>query len=338
MYRVFRDLSNSFDAEWVHGATLKMLSHIPAVCFRTPRAEKPVRVMGLDFKHPVGLAAGFDKDGRHLDALAKLGFSSIELGTVTPKPQEGNAKPRLFRIPKVHALINRMGFNNAGVDALVKQLDNTSFSGVLGISIGPNKRTTTERVWDDYKVCLERVYAYADYIAVNVSSPNTPGLRALQSRHYFSNLMTKLRAAQVALADTHGQYVPVVVKLSPDESNESLQYMLDELVTIGLDGVILTNTTMHRSSVRGLRFANEVGGVSGRPLASRAGQCLELAKACVGDDLVLIASGGIDTPKEAQARMKAGASLIQVYSGLVYEGPSLVRRLVKGLDHTNQKD
>jgi dihydroorotate dehydrogenase len=331
MYRVFRYLSNFFDAERVHGATLKMLSHMPDVCFRAPHV-KPVQVMGLHFKHPVGLAAGFDKDGRYLDALAKLGFSSIELGTVTPKPQEGNAKPRIFRIPKAHALINRMGFNNAGVDALVKQLENRRFDGVLGISIGPNKTTRTEQVWDDYNACLERVYTHADYIAVNISSPNTPGLRALQHQRYFSDLMTQLRTKQRALADTHGRYVPVVVKLSPDESDEALLNMLDTLVSIGLDGVILTNTSVRRSTLHGLRFANEVGGVSGRPLASRAHQCLELARACVGDDLALIASGGIDTPNEAEARMKAGASLIQVYSGLVYEGPSLVRRLVKRLD------
>jgi len=323
MYRFFRSLSGCFDAEKMHHVALTLLSYIPACCFK-PIASKPVQVMGIEFKHPVGLAAGFDKDGRYVDALGKLGFAFIELGTVTPRPQVGNPKPRIFRLPKARAIINRMGFNNAGVDALVNNIKNTSYQGVIGVSIGPNKDTPAEKIWEDYNYCLERVYRHADYIAVNISSPNTPGLRGLHDITRFSKLMEQLREEQLALTDKTGRYVPIVLKLSPDESDASLKQMAEQFVLSGLDGMIVANTTVSHQG--------EAGGLSGRPLAARAKQCLEVVKAVVGDDVALIASGGIDNPEEAHARMASGASLVQVYSGLIYEGPGLVQRLVSGVE------
>jgi len=213
-----------------------------------------------------------------------------------------------------------MGFNNAGVDALVKNIKKTAYEGVIGVSIGPNKSTPADKIWDDYQYCFERVYRYADYIAINISSPNTPGLRDLHDITRFSKLMTQLREEQLALADKTGHYAPVVVTLSPDESDDSLKQMAEQLVLSGLDGVIVTNTTVSHEG--------ETGGLSGRPLAARAKQCLDVVKSVVGDDLVLIASGGIDSPEEAHTRMASGASLVQVYSGLIYEGPGLVKSLV----------
>ncbi len=330
MYSIFRYLSGFFSAEWVHNVALNILKYIPRFFFKTPQ-ESPVNRMGLVFKHPVGLAAGFDKNGQYLNALAKLGFSSIELGTVTPKPQIGNPKPRLFRVPALHSLINRMGFNNQGVDALVDNIKNHRFDGVLGISIGPNKETPAERVRLDYEYCLNKVYVYADYIAVNISSPNTPGLRALHHKKAFLDLIHALSTARAALMDEHGRYVPIVVKISPDESDEAIKGMVQGLISVGLDGMILTNTTLSRAELRGRRVANELGGLSGKPLAARAMQCLKVAKAAAGDDLVLIASGGIDTPNEAKARLEAGALWVQVYSGFVYKGPGLIVQMVKAV-------
>jgi len=322
MYGCFRKLSHYIDAEKMHHIALSVLRYIPKCCFKKIE-NKPVHVMGLDFKHPVGLAAGFDKDGKYLDALGKLGFSFIELGTVTPQPQDGNPKPRIFRRPKERAIINRMGFNNAGVDALVNNIKKSTYQGVIGVSIGPNKNTPADKIWDDYLYCLERVYSCADYIAVNISSPNTPGLRDLHDITRFSSLMGKLREEQIVLAERIGRYVPMVIKLSPDESDESLRNMAVQLVASGLDGIILTNTTVSHQG--------ETGGLSGRPLATRAKQCLDVVNNAVGDDLILIAAGGIDSPEEARTRMASGASLIQLYSGFIYEGPGLIQKLVGGL-------
>lgn len=322
MYRWFSILSGYFDAEKMHHMALLILRYLPACCFKQIE-DRPVQVMGLEFKHAVGLAAGFDKDGRYLDALAKLGFAFIELGTVTPKPQAGNPKPRIFRLSQKKAIINRMGFNNAGVDELVQNIKNTAYPGVIGVSIGPNKTTSEDKIWDDYKYCFERVYRYADYIAINISSPNTPGLRDLHDISRFSKLMNQLREEQLALADKTEHYVPVVVKLSPDESDESLKKMAEQLLSSGLDGIILTNTTVSHDG--------EQGGLSGKPLAVRAQQCLNVVKSVVGEEVALIASGGIYSPEEAKARMASGASLLQVYSGLVYEGPGFVKSLLDGI-------
>lgn len=328
MYGIFRAITGCFGAEFVHDATLKALAFTPGFCFKTPE-KVPVAGLGLKLKHPIGLAAGLDKNGRYLKALAKLGFSSIELGTVTPRAQTGNPKPRVFRVPEREALINRMGFNNEGVDALVERVKKTPFDGVLGISIGPNKTTDISRVWLDYDYCLSRVYEHADYIAVNISSPNTPRLRTLQQMDSFTSLITKLGDARHALSDKHGKLVPIVMKVSPDEKDEDLKRMAENLMSTGLEGMILTNTTISRADLQGTKYEKELGGMSGRPLAKRAMQCLKLVKTVGGDDLTLIASGGVDSPEEARARMKAGASWVQVYSGLVYKGPRLISQMVK---------
>lgn len=334
MYGVFLWVTGFFSSEWIHGLTLRLLGVMPGFCFKTPK-ETPIKAMGVVFKHPVGLAAGFDKDGRYLKAFSKLGLSSVELGTVTPKPQSGNPKPRLFRVPQLHALINRMGFNNEGVDALVERIKKSTFDGVLGISIGPNKETLERRVWLDYEYCLKQVYLYADYIAINISSPNTPGLRALHHKTAFSELIRALVHARGALIAEHDRYVPIVVKVSPDESDEAIQGMAITLVSAGLDGMILTNTTLSREGLQQLPVSRELGGLSGRPLAKRAIQCLRLVKEVVGDNLVLIASGGIDSPEEAVARINAGASFVQLYSGLVYQGPRLVADIANAYSSLN---
>lgn len=328
MYGIFRGITRFLNAEWTHDMTLKMLPLIPDFFFEKPIVH-PLEVMGLNYKHPIGLAAGFDKNGKYLNALAKLGFASIELGTVTPRSQPGNPKPRLFRVTERNAFINRMGFNNAGVDHLVENIKTRTFEGVLGISIGPNKDTPPDRIERDYEYCLEKVYLHADYIAVNISSPNTPGLRALHHKAAFTGLVQALVNARCALQDKYGRNVPIVVKVSPDESDEAIQEMANGLVTLGLEGMILTNTTISRAEFQGTRFEKELGGVSGKPLQKRAMQCLKLAKQVVGGDLALIASGGIDSPEEAAARIQAGASLVQLYTGLVYEGPRLIARAAK---------
>lgn len=284
--------------------------------------------MGLEFPHAVGLAAGLDKNGEHLDALAKLGFSHIELGTVTPKLQIGNPKPRLFRLPKAHAIINRMGFNNHGVDALLANINKAKYQGILGINIGKNKDTPLNQSINDYVYCLRKVYARASYVTLNISSPNTPDLRQLQRGDYFSDLVSQIREEQLALADENRRYVPLVIKLSPDEDDETLKRMADVILSYGIDGIIATNTTCSRDAVQGLKHANEQGGLSGQPLIERSTQCLRVLKQTVGDDVTLIGVGGISTPEIAREKLKAGASLLQVYTGLIYEGPGLINKLV----------
>jgi dihydroorotate dehydrogenase len=287
--------------------------------------------MGLIFPHAIGLAAGFDVNGEYIDALAKLGFAFIEVGGVTPHAQKGNPKPRVFRLPEVHALINRIGFSNEGIDALVMRIKKIQYGGILGVNIGKNKRTALEHAAQDYMVCMQKIYTYASYITINISSPNMPNLRDLQQAEYFFDLMNQLREEQLHLADVHGKYVPLVVKLSPDESNESLKRMANVLVSLGIDGIIATNTTVSRDTVHDLQHGLELGGLSGRPLTARATQCLYLIKSIAGDDITLIGVGGIDNAKIARERIDAGASLLQVYSGLVYEGPSLIKNLVEAL-------
>lgn len=330
MYRLLRPLLFCLDAETSHELTLSALRYLPRYLFNNVPTNV-VHAFGLSFPHAVGLAAGMDKNGEYLDALAKIGFSFIEVGTVTPKPQLGNPRPRLYRIPKAGAIINRMGFNNHGVDALLSNINKAHYKGILGINIGKNKDTPLNKAVYDYVHCLRKVYACASYVTINISSPNTPDLRQLQHGDYFRDLISRLREEQLALADTHQRYVPLVVKLSPDESDETLKTMADEIVSWGLDGIIATNTTCDRTGVQTLPYGSEAGGLSGRPLAVRSTDCLRVLKEVVGDDLTLIGVGGITNAAVAREKIAAGASLLQVYSGLIYEGPGLVRRLVEGL-------
>lgn len=331
-YQLIRSWLFRLDAEKAHHLTLSILPYLPAFLF----AKKPMRrinVMGLEFPHRVGLAAGFDKNGAYLAALEKLGFSFIEAGTVTPKPQVGNAKPRLWRIPAAQAVINRMGFNNHGVDVLVENVQKARYRGILGINIGKNKDTSLNHAAEDYLYCLRKVYAHASYVSINISSPNTPDLRQLQQGDYFKKLIHQLKEEQMRLADQQQRYVPLVIKISPDETDEELKKMTEVILSHQIDGIIATNTTCARNGVEGLPNAYEEGGLSGKPLISRALQCLTVLKQAVGDAVVLISVGGIDDIEIANQRLQAGASLLQVYTGLIYRGPRLITHLASGLEN-----
>jgi dihydroorotate dehydrogenase len=293
-----------------------------------PPVVAPVDVMGLRFPNRVGLAAGFDKDGVCIDGLGSLGFGCIEVGTVTPLPQPGNPQPRLFRLPEEHALINRMGFNNLGVDHLVAQLQRRRYRGVLGINIGKNLTTSLEAAAGDYLLCLERVYPHADYIAVNISSPNTPGLRELQFGSYLEDLLAQLTARRQQLAQRWGRRVPLAVKIAPDMSPDELRQVGGILVAQDIDAVIATNTTVARDGVAGAPHATEAGGLSGAPLRERSTEVVRLLASEFGTRLPVIAVGGIEAGADAAAKIAAGAVLVQLYTGFIYRGPGLVREAV----------
>lgn len=330
MYSLIRPFLFRLEAEKAHHLALKSLHFAPGCLFTKPKG-RVVSALGLEFPHPLGLAAGLDKNGEHLDDLAKLGFSFIEVGTVTPMPQDGNPKPRLFRLPAAEAIINRMGFNNKGVDALISNIQKANYQGILGINIGKNKETSLDKAVDDYLFCMRRVYPHASYITINISSPNTPDLRQLQQGDYFLSLMTRLREEQLLLADFHQRQVPLVVKLSPDEADETLKQMADLVVTLGIEGIIATNTTCARDKVSSLPHGMEQGGLSGSPLASRSTDCLKVLKGIVGDDVTLIGVGGINSPIVAEQKLLAGASLLQIYTGLIFQGPGFVSKIVEGI-------
>lgn len=329
MYSMIRPLLFNLEAETAHHLILSALDYLPAWCFANSQGTS-VNAMGLNFPHQVGLAAGLDKNGEHLDALAKLGFSFIELGTVTPKPQMGNPAPRLFRLPKAQAIINRMGFNNQGVDALIAHIKKARFKGILGINIGKNKDTALVNAVEDYRICLQKVYEYASYVTLNISSPNTPDLRQLQQGNYLQHLLAELHAEQRKLADHYQKHVPLVVKISPDEDKETLKEMTEIILNNGIDGIIATNTTCSRDLVRNLPYGEEQGGLSGQPVEQMATDCLRMLKQYTGDAITLIGVGGIDSADVAQKKIAAGASLVQVYTGLIYKGPALVSQIVRG--------
>lgn len=331
LYSLIRPALFNIDPEIAHHTTLSLLNYLPTHLF--PKvAGRPVKALGLEFPHAVGLAAGLDKNGEYLDALAKLGFSFIELGTVTPRPQLGNPKPRLFRLPKAQALINRMGFNNRGVDALVENISKAKYQGILGINIGKNKDTPLHQSIDDYLYCLRKTYLHASYVTINISSPNTPDLRQLQKAEYFGDLISQLREEQLVLADTFQCYVPLVIKLSPDEEDETLKKMADVIVSNGIDGIIATNTTCDHAMVEAMGYGREAGGLSGHPLYQRSTTCLSLLKKIVGNEVSLIGVGGIASAETAREKIAAGADLLQIYTGLIYKGPSLIKELVESLE------
>lgn len=338
LYALARPLLFALDPETAHNLTLPLLRYaanlgIPATINR-PVAD--VRhVMGLSFPNAVGLAAGLDKDGDYIDGLSALGFGFIEIGTVTPRPQPGNPRPRMFRLPQAHALINRMGFNNGGVDAFVRNVQSSRFYqeklGVLGLNIGKNADTPMERATDDYLICLDKVYPYASYVTVNISSPNTKNLRQLQQASELDELLTKLKEAQNRLADKHGHYVPIVLKIAPDLDIEQIQTIADALLRHHMDGVIATNTTITRDAVQGLAHANEMGGLSGAPVRELSNRVIRALHQQLGKDIPIIGVGGIFSADDAQAKLDAGASLIQLYTGLVYRGPALVGECARAL-------
>jgi dihydroorotate dehydrogenase len=282
--------------------------------------------MGLEFPNPVGLAAGLDKDAAHIDALARLGFGFIEVGTVTPRPQPGNARPRLFRLPERQALINRFGFNNVGVDAFLQNIARTRWRGVLGINIGKNATTPAERAVEDYEHCLEKVYAAASYVTINVSSPNTAGLRSLQEKESLDELLSRLASMRQRLAERHGKRVPLLLKVAPDLEADAIRAIAGSVKRHGIDGVIATNTSISRSGVENLRHANEAGGLSGAPIRAQATRVLRELKNHL--EVPLIAAGGVMTGADAAEKRAAGASLVQLYTGLIYRGPELVAECV----------
>lgn len=323
MYSILRRALFSLQPETAHNLSLKLLKYIPKNFFVKPEV-KPVRVMGIEFPHRLGLAAGFDVNGEYLDSLAKIGFAFIELGTVTPKAQLGNPKPRIFRLESESALINRMGFNNKGVDFLVSNLLKSNYNGVVGINIGKNKDTPLNMAVNDYIYCLQKVYEHATYITINVSSPNTPELRKLQQDDYFKSLVSSLKKEQLVLSDKYSRYVPLVIKISPDETDLVLQSMADVILANQIDGIIATNTTRSRHLITGNEFANQDGGLSGKPLFEQSTRCLEILHKIVGDTVAIIGVGGVYNAETAIAKINAGASLLQVYTGIIYQGPKII--------------
>ena len=338
MYDVARHALFLLPPETAHHVALKSLQ----VCHRlglsaalAPRVTHcPVELMGLRFANPVGLAAGLDKNGDYIDALGALGFGFIEIGTVTPRPQAGNPRPRLFRLPRCHAIINRMGFNNLGVDHLVERARRRRYSGVLGINIGKNLTTPVSDAVDDYLICMKKVYTVADYIAVNVSSPNTPGLRDLQGEEQFAALARTLKTEQLRLAEQHGRYTPLVFKIAPDQAQDAIRAQAELLLELKVDGVIATNTTVSRDDVRGHARAEEAGGLSGEPLAARATAVVAALSAASGGALPIIGVGGISDKASASEKIDAGANLVQIYTGFIYRGPSLIAEAVAGCAET----
>lgn len=304
---------------------LGLLKHLVA-----PVPALPVTVAGITFPNPVGLAAGLDKNGDFIDAFARLGFGFIEIGTVTPRPQPGNPKPRLFRIPERQAIINRMGFNNKGVDHLVERVKAARFRGVLGINIGKNFDTAVEDATSDYLICLNKVYEHATYITVNISSPNTPGLRTLQFGESLQQLLAPIKARQLELAEQFG-YKPVFVKIAPDMTEEEVGLVAETLINSGIDGVIATNTTLSREGVEGLRFGNETGGLSGAPLEDLATETISALCKALDGKLPVIGVGGIIDGEGAADKIRAGAQLVQIYSGFIYRGPELIAEAVDAI-------
>jgi dihydroorotate dehydrogenase len=284
----------------------------------------PVTVLGLDFPNPVGLAAGLDKNGDHIDALGDLGFGFIEVGTVTPRPQPGNPKPRMFRLPEHLALINRLGFNNRGVDYLVERLKRRRFSGIVGANIGKQKDTPVERAADDYRICLEKVYPHCDYVTVNISSPNTANLRALQDTGPLAELLGELAGLGNDLAQRHEHKRPILVKIAPDWNESALHASLDVIGQSGIDGLIATNTTLDRQPVAGHAHADETGGLSGAPVKTAADRVLTIARQTLGADFPIIGLGGITGGDDAADKKRAGANLVQIYTGFIYRGPILI--------------
>ena len=332
LYPFVRKALFQLDPERAHEFTFKQLRRITGTplefLVRQSVASKPVTCMGLSFKNPLGLAAGLDKDGECIDALGAMGFGFIEVGTVTPRSQSGNDKPRLFRLVEAEGLINRMGFNNHGVDNLVENVKKSHFGGVLGINIGKNKDTPVEQGKDDYLICMEKVYSYAGYIAINISSPNTPGLRTLQYGEALDDLLTAIKAKQIELQQKHHKYVPIAVKIAPDLSHEELIQVADSLVRHNIDGVIATNTTLDRKLVNGFNYCDQMGGLSGRPLQLHSTEIVRRLSNELQGRLPIIGVGGIDSVIAAREKIDAGASLVQIYSGFIFKGPGLIKDIV----------
>ncbi|RZF50495.1 quinone-dependent dihydroorotate dehydrogenase [Acinetobacter halotolerans] len=332
LYSLARPLLFTLAPERAHELTLSMLGKAQKFGLMHQKVPaKPVTCMGIVFPNPVGLAAGLDKNGAHIDALAALGFGFIEIGTITPRPQAGNPLPRLFRIPQAKAIINRMGFNNDGVDQLIENVKAANFKGVLGINIGKNADTPVEDAVSDYLICLEKVYNYASYITVNISSPNTKNLRSLQSGDALTELLKTLKDRQLELSQQYNHYVPLVLKVAPDLTPEDIEFISAQLLKFKIDGLIVTNTTLGREGVENLPHGEEAGGLSGAPVFEKSTECLRQFSSVLKGQIPLIGVGGILSGDQAVAKQQAGASLIQIYSGLIYTGPVLVKDCVNAM-------
>jgi dihydroorotate dehydrogenase len=331
LYALARPLLFSLDPEDAHRLSLGLADAANAarlLGLAAPRMPAPVRAMGLEFPNPVGLAAGMDKNGEHIDALAALGFGFLEVGTVTPRAQPGNPRPRLFRLPEAQALINRFGFNNVGLERFLANVAKTRWRGILGVNIGKNADTPPERAAEDYESCLERVYGVASYVTVNVSSPNTKGLRLLQEREPLEQLLGRLSMLREKLAERHGKRLPLALKVAPDLEDEQIGAIADAVRRHRFEAIIATNTSVSREGVEGLRHSGEAGGLSGAPIRARATRVLKHLREALKGEAVLIGAGGILCAADAEEKRTAGASLVQLYTGLVYRGPALIAQCV----------
>ncbi len=335
MYGLARSLLFQLDAERAHELGMAGLEAAYRTGLNPLLAAKPkplkTKAFGIEFPNPVGCAAGLDKNGAHIDALMAMGFGFVEIGTVTPRPQEGNPKPRMFRLKEHEAIINRLGFNNHGVDALVKNVERSKREGILGINIGKNKDTPNERAADDYIYCLERVYDLADYITVNISSPNTQGLRDLQSEDALRKFIYELRTAQEDLSSVRGHRVPMLVKIAPDLSESELDGIAEVFNAVKLDGVIAGNTTISRNMISNHPLSAQVGGLSGKPLYEKSTTTLRRLRLRLDDNIPIIGVGGISSGADAVGKVSAGAQLVQIYTGFIYHGPQLIGDCVTAL-------
>jgi len=334
MYKHLKKLLFLIPPETAHHLTLKGLSLVNRIGIlnNSNISDSAVNVMGINFPNRVGLAAGLDKNGEYIQALSALGFGFIEIGTVTPRPQPGNTKPRLFRLPAAKAIINRMGFNNKGIDYLTDQVAearNQGFTGIIGINIGKNFNTYVENATEDYLIGLRVAYPYADYITVNISSPNTPGLRSLQYGDELDNLLSALKLEQVKLAAQYKKYKPIAIKVAPDLTKEEIKGIAEALLKNNMDGLIATNTTLSREAVCCMLHGDEAGGLSGEPVKELSTDVIRQFSSCLKGEIPIIGVGGIASVKDAQEKLDAGASLVQIYTGLIYEGPNLVKMCAK---------
>ncbi|MGR9073750.1 MAG: quinone-dependent dihydroorotate dehydrogenase [Gammaproteobacteria bacterium] len=332
-YSLLRPVLFSLDPETAHNATLKLLNFLYITgfssCLFRKQESASIEAMGMSFDNVVGLAAGLDKNGDYIDALAALGFGFIEIGTVTPRPQPGNPKPRLYRLPEHNAIINRMGFNNKGVDHLVERVRQAKFTGILGINIGKNFDTPIENALDDYLICLKKVYPHAGYVTINISSPNTKNLRQLQQGEDIKILLAGLKKEQRKLHELHQKYVPLVLKIAPDLTRGQIDHIAELLLEFKMDGVIATNTTVDRDMIAGHPLAGEAGGLSGSPVKEKSTAVVKSLSNALKGKIPIIAAGGILDAADAQEKLDAGASLVQIYSGLIYQGPFLIQDIIR---------
>ena len=345
MYKLIRKFLFLLSPETAHDISLPVLSILNKFgllnLYKSSAKTNPVKVMGIEFPSRVGLAAGLDKNGEYISALSKLGFGFIEIGTVTPLGQPGNDKPRIFRIPEANAIINRMGFNNKGIDNLIENVNEArgkGFDGILGINIGKNLSTKVENATKDYLIGLRQAYFYADYITVNISSPNTPGLRTLQYGDELNGLLSAIKNEQMKLALEHKKYVPVAIKVAPDLTEKEVKAVAESILSNNMDALIATNTTLSREAVQGYGHAHEAGGLSGDPVKEQSTKIIAEFHKYLKGQIPIIGIGGISSAKDAEEKLKAGAALVQIYTGLIYEGPGLIHDILESESINNHKD